>query len=95
MVGKVAIVPVVLSVAVDVAGGHVAVVAAVRVVVVRVAPRVEAAAEFLVYLPLSVLLLSLLMDHGGFGMTRVRFAVRDQKAVSADRETLRRSFHAV
>ena len=57
MVGKVAVVPIVLSVAVDVAGGesvrnclnggtggYVVVVAAVRVVVVHVAPRVEAAA---------------------------------------------------
>ena len=94
MVGKIAVVPIVLSVAVDVAGGesvrnmsvlrnwrYVEVVAAVRVVVVPRCPqgggcRCCCCPHFYC----RCLCHCLLVDHRGFGVTRVRFAVRDQKA---------------
>ena len=63
------------------------VVAAVRVVVVHVAPWVEAAAVVAVLTRIGVVpVVLLLMNHRGFGVTRVRFAVLDHKAVIADPE---------
>ena len=68
--------------------------AAVRVVVVHVAPRVKATSNILFSLLLS---LSLLFLMGCFCLTRVRVAVLDQKVETADLNhlTLRRIFHAV
>ena len=96
----VAAVAIMLSVAVDVAGGesvrsmfvlqdsrYVVAVAAVRVVVVHVAlgGGVPLYMLFLLLLSLSQLLSS--MDHRGFVVTRVRFAVPDQKVGIADPES--------
>ena len=78
-------------------GRYVAVVAAVLFVLVHVVPgwRLPLLLLFLLLLSLSLLLL-LLLDHLGCGVTRVRFAVRDQKAGSAlSHLALQRSFQAV
>ena len=69
-------------------GGYNVVVAVLRVAVVHFAPRVEAAAAVAVLTVIVVVpILLFLMDHRGFGVTCVRFAVRGQKAGTADPES--------
>ena len=86
---KIAVVPIVWSVAPS--WRCVVVVAAGRVVVVHVASRVEAAPVCGILAVLSLSLVSLLlMDHRGFEVTRVRFAVLDPKVGTLNHLTLRR-----
>ena len=100
VVGMVAAVAIVVSVAVDEAGGEsvrnmfvqrgaggdAVLVAVVRVVVVHVAPgwRLPLLMLFLLLLSLS---LSFLLDHRGLCVTRLRFAVVDPKVGTADPES--------
>ena len=72
--------------------------AAVRVVVVHVAPRVDAAAVFAVLAVVVVVRVVVVIDGSRvLGVTRVRFVVLDQKVGlrTLSHLTLRRIFHFV